>query len=155
MTSPRRTRKCPVCRKGVQLPANISYTTEMKHDGQGYSISVPLLAVLKCDNLECEAITLPDASQEVLDMALREKAHLLTPAQITAGRQQLRLSQKDFAELLGVAPETISRWESGAQIQQRVMNELICSFYDVPELRHYLSKRRGIPVVQPELPVTV
>jgi DNA-binding transcriptional regulator YiaG len=35
------------------------------------------------------------------------------------------LTQKQFANLLGVGEATVSRWETGAQIQQRAMDRFI------------------------------
>jgi DNA-binding transcriptional regulator YiaG len=35
------------------------------------------------------------------------------------------LTQKQFAHLLGVGEATVSRWETGAQIQQRAMDRFL------------------------------
>ena len=91
--------------------------------------------------------------------ALRIQAGLYTPAQIAEKRTALGFNQKEFARLLGVAPETVSRWETGAQIQQRVMNDFMRAFFDVPQLRDYLKQLRGsahglLPAVPPNIPVT-
>ena len=37
----------------------------------------------------------------------------------------LGLSQEQFANLLGVSEATVSRWEMGAQIQQRAMDRFL------------------------------
>jgi putative zinc finger/helix-turn-helix YgiT family protein len=137
-----RNRKCPTCREGVLTEAVVDYQTEMEHDGRAYDIEVPNLAVLRCD--KCGSIVLPDESYERLADALREKAGLLFPAEIVRGREQLGLSQKDFAQMLGVAPATVSRWETGAQLQQRVMNDFLNAFFHVPELRTYLMRLKGV-----------
>jgi transcriptional regulator with XRE-family HTH domain len=51
------------------------------------------------------------------------------------------LSQKDLAERLGVAEATISRWETGAQIQSRALDNLLRVYFAVPEVRSVL---RGV-----------
>ena len=42
--------------------------------------------------------------------------------------------------LLRVAKETVSRWETGAQIQQRAMDLLLRLFFDIPEVRRQLGR---------------
>jgi putative zinc finger/helix-turn-helix YgiT family protein len=123
-------------------PAIIDYTTEMEHDGRAYTVSVPNLDVFRCD--QCQAKALPDASYEKLADVLRRQAGLLMPSEIATKRTALGLNQKDFAQLLGVAPETVSRWETGGQIQQRVMNDFMRAFFDLPALQDYLKRLRGV-----------
>jgi transcriptional regulator with XRE-family HTH domain len=55
----------------------------------------------------------------------RREARLLTPDEIRDGREKLGLTQKQFANLLGVGEATVSRWETGAQIQQRAMDRFL------------------------------
>ena len=40
-------------------------------------------------------------------------------------RRRLRLSQARFAELVGVAPNTVARWERGEMTMQRAMDHLV------------------------------
>jgi putative zinc finger/helix-turn-helix YgiT family protein len=64
---------------------------------------------------------------------LSEKSPLFPPRGRTAlaleeirqGREKLALTQKQFANLLGVGEATVSRWETGAQIQQRAMDRFL------------------------------
>jgi transcriptional regulator with XRE-family HTH domain len=63
---------------------------------------------------------------------------LLTPAQIRKGIEHLGLKQQEFAERLGVAPETISRWVNGALIQSRAMDNLLRVYFAIPEVRAVL-----------------
>src|SRR5437762_341779 len=57
--------------------------------------------------------------------AFWREARLLAPEEIRAGRERLALTQKQFANLLGVGEATVSRWETGAQIQQRAMDRFL------------------------------
>ena len=68
-------------------------------------------------------------------------------------RESLGLTQKQLANLLRVADATVSRWETGGQIQQRSMDLLLRAFSDIPALRQYL----GMPFTQsgPGAPVAV
>jgi hypothetical protein len=40
---------------------------------------------------------------------------------------------------LDVSESTLSRWETGAQIQQRAMDKLLRGFFEVPAFRQYLG----------------
>jgi putative zinc finger/helix-turn-helix YgiT family protein len=135
--------KCGTCRQRALSPATMPYTTEVEHDGRVYTISIPALDVLRCTN--CGAIVLDDAANEAISSAFRAEAHLLTPAQIRQGREGLGLSQKQLAGYLDIAVSTLSRWETGAQIQQRAMDKLLRAFFDVPEFREYLGLREVTP----------
>jgi putative zinc finger/helix-turn-helix YgiT family protein len=133
-------------------PVTVDYTTEMEHDGRSYTIAANDLEILRCGN--CQAEQLSDESYLRLVEALRHKAGLLTPSQITQKREALGLSQKEFARLLGVASETVCRWENGGQLQQRVMNDFMQAFFALPELREYLKRLRGLaPAKRPSSPV--
>jgi putative zinc finger/helix-turn-helix YgiT family protein len=136
-------RKCATCKEGVLTEAVVDYQTEMEHDGRSYDIRIPDLEVLRCDR--CGSIVLPDASYGRLADALRERAGLLFPAEIARGREQIGLNQKDLAQLVGVAPANVARWESGDQLQQRIMNDFLDAVFHVPELRTYLRRRKGVP----------
>jgi putative zinc finger/helix-turn-helix YgiT family protein len=113
------------------------YTAEMEHDGRKYSVSLSDFHVLRCEN--CGKLVLDDAADKRLDDALRAKVGLLFPADIREQRTSLNLSQNDLAGLLGISVFTLSRWESGAQIQQRCMDKFLKTFFDVKEAREYLA----------------
>ena len=78
-------------------------------------------------------------SDDRINAALREHLALLSPEQIRSNLQSLGMTQKEAAERLGVAPETMSRWLSGAMIQSRAMDNLMRSFFACAEVRENLS----------------
>jgi transcriptional regulator with XRE-family HTH domain len=63
----------------------------------------------------------------------------LQPHEVRAGREGLGLTQKELASYLQIADATLSRWETGAQIQQRSMDRLLRGFFFVPEFRRFLG----------------
>ena len=73
--------------------------------------------------------------------ALRAEVGLLSPQEIHKRRTQLELSQQEIAEQLGVAKETIARWESGALIQPRAMDNLLRLYFESQEVRSLLRQR--------------
>lgn len=137
---------CPKCKERALLPAQVNYRAVLDHDGRVYEIKVPNLNVLRCRR--CRNIVLPDEASDRLTENLRTQAGLMSPAEIAMNRKRLGLSQKELAVMMGVAPETVCRWESGGQIQQRVMNEFLLAFFHVPGLRDYLAQRRYLTPTQ-------
>lgn len=114
----------------------IPYTAGIKHDGILHSVEIPALEVPKCQ--ACGELVFSTHVDEQINTALRAKLRLLTPAQIRSVRKELGADQKQLAERLGVANETISRWETGALIQSRAMDNLLRVYFALPEVRDVL-----------------
>jgi putative zinc finger/helix-turn-helix YgiT family protein len=132
--------KCGECRERAVHPATLdTYTAELDHDGRKYLITLRQFSVARCER--CGAIVLDDAANRRLSEALRAAAGLLQPHEVRAGREGLGLTQRELAGYLQIADATLSRWETGAQIQQRSMDRLLRGFFLVPEFRRFL----GVP----------
>jgi putative zinc finger/helix-turn-helix YgiT family protein len=128
------------CRERAVSPTTVpSYPVEMEHDGRKYSFSVPNLDVLQCQN--CREIILDDSANDRIFDALRVSAGLLTPAEIRQNRDALGYTQQQLADYLRISMFTLSRWETGAQIQQRAMDALLRVFFQSNEARRIL----GVP----------
>jgi putative zinc finger/helix-turn-helix YgiT family protein len=123
--------KCPSCRKQAVYPVPEDYVTTIDHDGRSYAVTVPGLPVLICK--DCGNRTLDYDANKKVSRALRVAAGLLQPEEIRSNREQLKLTQKTLAERLGIAEATLSRWETGAQIQQRAFDKLLRVYFNVPE----------------------
>jgi putative zinc finger/helix-turn-helix YgiT family protein len=117
---PKRCGKCG--HQGMHL-ATVPYATTIDHDGRAYRVEIPALTVPQCKN--CQAISIDDDADHEISAAFRRQAGLLAPQEIRQGRAKLGLTQKQFANLLGVGEATVSRWETGAQIQQRAMDRFL------------------------------
>ncbi len=116
----------------------------MAHDGRDYKLSVPDLDAYHCES--CGEISLDDAGDERVTAALYDAAGLLHPSQIRSERERLGYMAKDFADLLGISPSTLSRWENGFQIQQRSMDRAMRQHFAVPAAREYaVMLRNGEP----------
>ncbi|MEJ5368925.1 MAG: type II TA system antitoxin MqsA family protein [Bryobacteraceae bacterium] len=65
----------------------------------------------------CGSISIPlahaDEHGRLVDEAYRRLAGILTAEEIKAARQRLRMSQRQFAEYLGVGEASVKRWETG------------------------------------------
>ena len=68
---------------------------------------------------------------------------LLSGDQIRTNREELGLSQRSLAEHLGVAVETISRWENGVLTQTRAMDRYLRVYFGVPAARAALVGKSG------------
>jgi putative zinc finger/helix-turn-helix YgiT family protein len=114
----------------------MTYATDVKHDGQSYHIELPALRIPKCR--ACGTLVFSNSVDDQISQALRAQVRLLTPEQIRDGREALGLKGKELAERLGVAAETISRWENGGLIQSRAMDNFLRVYFAVPEARTVL-----------------
>jgi putative zinc finger/helix-turn-helix YgiT family protein len=61
---------------------------------------------------------------QLVDAEYRRAAGLLSPDEIRAARESLELSQREFAEYLGVGEASVKRWEVGA-LQDKSNDDLI------------------------------
>lgn len=134
--------KCGHCRQKAVNPATVPYTAEAEHDGRTYTVTIPDLHTPKCDN--CGELVLTAEANERITDALREQIGLLTPAQIRQGREALGLTQEQFAAKLRIASATVSRWETGAQIQQRALDLLMRLFFGLSEVRSALADEQSV-----------
>jgi putative zinc finger/helix-turn-helix YgiT family protein len=123
MTTRAYPKRCGKCGQNKMRLATVPYNTTIEHDGRSYHVKIPALSVPHCGN--CHAISLDDEADQQISAAFRSEAGLLTPDEIRHGREKLGLTQKQFANLLGVGEATISRWETGGQIQQRAMDRFL------------------------------
>jgi putative zinc finger/helix-turn-helix YgiT family protein len=144
MTSSPKPRKCMYCRKNQVIPTVLpSHVEEMEHDGRKYSVSLTDFHVLQCQN--CHELVLDDSADEALGKALRNVAGLLAPAEIRQGRESLGFTQQQLADDLRISMYTLSRWETGAQIQQRAMDAFLRLFFQSAEARSILGARAQAP----------
>src|SRR5438105_4358382 len=139
--------RCVECRAKEVYPQATDYTTTVKHDGRAYTIRIPDLAIPTCRKCGDQTFTVGDDDRIVA--ALRAQLGLLPPQEIQRRRGQLELTQQELAEQLGVAKETISRWETGGLIQSRAMDNLLRLYFESEEVRRLLRQRFKQPAVVP------
>ena len=126
-----------VCRHRGAVPTPERYEVVLEHDGRSYPVVVEDLPVDVCP--ACGNRVLGDAADDLLSRALRAAAGLLQPEEVRAGRERLGLTPAELADHLRVAPATLSRWESGGQIQQRGVDTLLRLYFKLPEVRAELA----------------
>ena len=126
---------CPACgatmvvrRSTLRLPVN------------GEEIAVPSATHLRC--LICGEILLRYQDSKRLGedaIAIYRKKHgLLSADEIRAIRERFELTQVDLARLLRLSANTVSRWESGRNVQTAAMELLLRRRRDLPGSIDYL-----------------
>lgn len=126
---------CPRCgtmmreaRRRLTLPVN------------GEEIAVPSSSHLKCPNCGEIVLRLQDAKrfhEDAIEI-YRRKHGLLSASEIRAIRERFDLNQADLARLLRLGANTISRWESGRNVQTAAMDMLLRLIRDLPGSIDYL-----------------
>lgn len=142
-------RSAPAAVRGRVLPDNAcpSCGTLMKEARgrltvpiNGEEVAVPSASHLKCP--ECGEIVLRFQEAKRLHEdgveVYRRKFGLLSADEIRALRERFRLSQADFARLLRLGANTVSRWESGRNVQSASMDMLLRLIRDLPGSIDYL-----------------
>jgi len=137
--------RCTDCGKTAIEPDVIDHTSMIKYDGRLHEVRIPNLHILRCRN--CGGILFGNEADEQIARALRDKLHLLQPEQIRENRthESIRLKQSEFARKIGVAAESLSRWENGHIIQSRGHDRFMRAFFALPELRAFLDRLEEQP----------
>ena len=121
----------------------ISYDAEVKHDGRLHRFHIPCLDIDKCEN--CGEVFFANCADEEIAEALRAFLGLLQPAEIRRRLSELGLTQREFANRIGVAIETVSRWLSGSTIQTRALDNLMRLFLASAHVRDLLPLEGPTP----------
>ncbi len=129
---------CPACgtmmreaRGRLKLPIN------------GEEIAVPSASHLKCPKCGEIVLRFREAKRLHEDAIgiYRKKHGLLSADEIRAIRAQFELKQSDLARLLRLGANTVSRWESGRNVQTAAMDILLRLIRDLPGSVAYLRAR--------------
>ena len=126
---------CPRCaahmverRLALKVPVN------------GEDVSVPSALHLRCPKCDEVVLRFSDARrlQEDAIEHYRKKHGLLSANDIRAIRERFGLTQSELARLLHLGANTISRWESGRNVQTEAMEILLRLLRDLPGSLDYL-----------------
>jgi DNA-binding transcriptional regulator YiaG len=101
-------KKCTTCGRGKFVPADI----EVRRSVAGH-VFVTVIRGLKCD--QCDEDRVAGLDFERFDLLVARELLSAKPSAdaFKFARKALGFSGKDLAELLDVAPESVSRWETG------------------------------------------
>jgi putative zinc finger/helix-turn-helix YgiT family protein len=106
----------------------------------GEDVAVLHAAHLRCPKCKEVVLRLEDARRLGEDaIAIYRKKHgLLSAGDIRALRERFELTQGELAKLLHLGQNTVSRWESGRNVQTAAMDVLLRLLRDVPGSLEYL-----------------
>jgi putative zinc finger/helix-turn-helix YgiT family protein len=100
----------------------------------GEEIGVPFAAHLCCSKCDEVVLRFGDSKRLCEDAIsiYRGKHGLLSADEIRAIRERFGLTQADLARLLRLGANTVSRWESGRNVQTAAMDILLRMVRDLP-----------------------
>ena len=109
---------------------------------QWRGIAVPSAFHLTCPKCGEVMLCSRDAKRHNEDATAlyRKKHRLLSAEEIHALRDRYSLTQADLARLLRLGGNTVSRWESGRNVQNAAMDILLRMIRDLPGSIDYLRK---------------
>lgn len=113
----------------------------LKFPVNGEEISVPESPHLRCPKCREVVLRLDEARKlraRAHDLC-REKYGLLSADDIQSLRERHGLTQSELAQFLGLGQNTLSRWESGRNVQSLAMDYLLRLVRDVPGTLEYLK----------------
>lgn len=144
-------RRCHVCGQRSLRRVKRAYETQVAHDGRPpVTVRIPDLQVIACMNLQCrpehpdDTVIEDDAAIWRIAEESYRQLGLLTPTEIRARRERLGLTQQQLQQMLGLGGNSLSRWEGGHVFQARSLDTLLRLFFDVPEVRSYIDRTRGM-----------
>ena len=114
----------------------------LKMPVNGEDVSVPSALHLRCPKCDEVVLRFSDARrlQEDAIAHYRKKHGLLSANDIRAIRARFGLTQSELARLLHLGANTISRWESGRNVQTEAMEMLLRLLRDLPGSLDYLRQ---------------
>jgi len=108
----------------------------------GEEIGVPSASHLKCPKCGEVILRFREAKrlhEDAIEL-YRKKHGLLSANEIRAIRERFKLNQAELARLLRLGANTVSRWESGRNVQTAAMNMLLRLIRDLPGSIDYLRE---------------
>lgn len=110
--------------------------------------------VSRCEVCGEQEVAIPNIEDlhKVLALAVISKSARLTPEEVRFLRKSLGYSGADFAGLMGVTPETVSRWENGGQPIGTTADKLLrlAVAHLQPPDRYPVERLRTVGVEEPQ-----
>lgn len=123
-------------------------TDPIASEFRGIKFNIENVSHYKCMSCGEEAFDIDDADiyEEKVKDTYREICGLLKPGEIKDIRKKLGLNQMEFQSLIGVGKTTVSRWETGAIVQQKPEDNLIRAVSRFPAVRNALMEKTELRV---------
>ncbi len=105
----------------------------------GNVVVVPDVKITRCTH--CGEELIPAASCRYISRYVAEANEQLTKEELHAMLEASGLSQKDFAEAIGLGEKTFHRWLKGTQIASRSMGYYLRALAQFPEAFAWVKER--------------
>lgn len=129
---------CPTCGTGMR-----TRTGTLSLPVNGEEVHVPHVPHRYCPKCAEKVLTLEECrtlSRGAFEI-YRRKHGLLTPMEIRDIHREAGLTQGEFAKLLRLGPNTLSRWEADRNVQSAALDLLLRLVRDVPQNLPYIRRR--------------
>ena len=143
--------QCLKCGEAELIQGNV--TLQGERQGELFDVS---LRGWKCPSCNYQTVDSKQSAgfTKLVSDAYRRAHRLLTGREIKALRRRMKMTQKQFAEHVGVGVASLKRWELG-QVQERAMDQLMRLKTDPQAARQNLeainSQQRSY-IVEAEIP---
>lgn len=128
--------ECPECENGTIQSVTEDYTLRTT---DGHVITVPRVELHRCDS--CGLLLVPASSSRYISEYEARESEQLTREELHAIFERSDLTQKDFAEALGLGEKTFHRWLKGTQVVSRSMGYYLRAMDRFPEAFDWVKTR--------------
>lgn len=127
---------CPECEGGT-VQAVVEDYKMVTSDGN--TVIVPNVALERCDH--CGVTLVPAKSSRYISEYEAQATEQLSKKELHAFFEQSDLTQKDYAEALGLGEKTFHRWLKGTQVVSRSMGYYLRAVDHFPEVFEWVKNR--------------
>ena|ERR1035438_3455340 len=114
--------ECPDCRSTLFTTVERAQTLRHGRGDNGVEVAC-VVPTFVCSNCGCEWTG--HEAEAIRHDAVCRRLTRLTPKEVLAVRQAYGLSQLDFSRITGIGEASLSRWETGSQIQNAACDRLL------------------------------
>jgi len=115
---------CPACNAVDHPFISVHRKVEQEFRGETLDVDAPAMSCQHC-GFEIAAPGNLDALRLATMDAYRRRHYLLTSEQIVSRRKAMGMSQREFAEHVGIGVASLQRWEKGLVVQDKASDLLI------------------------------
>jgi len=127
---------CDECDSGTVETVTEDYTI---HSPDGNTIVVPGVEMHRCN--QCGETLIPAASSRYISEFQARETEQLSPEALHAIFVRADMTQKEFAEALGLGEKTFHRWLKGTQVVSRSMGYYLRAMDQFPEGFSWVKSR--------------
>lgn len=127
--------RCIVCTKQAVNPAIVHWQGSRNHDNCLYSLDIPELPVIACD--ECGEVYFGCDSDEVMTREFRKKVGLLTPEEIKSNLKRLEGSHIWLAGRLNLPISLVHSYLQGLMIQSHETDTQMRELFGLAQDEHH------------------